>query len=502
MENQARGIYTPHSAIKIDNNSGFETLAHINGWSGNGTQGNPYLISSYEINSNKSAVGGYMGNTTVYFILENCYIHNVTIGVYITNAEYGVVKNNIVLNTTKSGITVDGNFNIVKYNHISYMGQDGITVGGYNNIFAYNTISHAYWDGINIGVPSRNSTIIGNNISNCHYGEGIDIHNSYYNNITGNSIYNNSIYLYGPLNTFTTQNITSNNTVNGKPVYYYKNANMHNFTAPANAGELILGNVSWLTIKNITLSQLLLNIEIGYSSNITVINNTITNGRYAVHLSHSSLINITGNNITNNEYGIYIYTTQNSFISKNTLSSNYNGIYMASPYYATISTKNNTIFENNISYNQEGIAIWNSNENSIIKNTFVQNSNYAIYISSGSKNMLYENEFMLNHHYGDTQAYDGGSENCWNSSAGVGNYWVDWANNNNTNDQNHDGIVDWPYKIDGGNAMDYYPLKNYSMNNVLSHPLNLTARAGMGYVNISWKAPLYGTSTVLEYKFT
>ncbi len=61
------------------------------------------------------------------------------------------------------------------------------------------------------------------------------------------------------------------------------------------------------------------------------------------------------------------------------------------------------------------------------------------------------------------QAYDNGTDNHWNSTSGVGNYWHDWANNNDTNDQNGDGIVDWPYPIAGSaGAKDYYPLKTPS----------------------------------------
>ncbi|NPA74629.1 MAG: right-handed parallel beta-helix repeat-containing protein, partial [Euryarchaeota archaeon] len=60
------------------------------------------------------------------------------------------------------------------------------------------------------------------------------------------------------------------------------------------------------------------------------------------------------------------------------------------------------------------------------------------------------------------QAYDSATGNQWNTTTGYGNYWYDWANNNNSNDVNpHNGIVDWPYKLDGGtNAEDYHPLAN------------------------------------------
>ena len=74
--------------------------------------------------------------------------------------------------------------------------------------------------------------------------------------------------------------------------------------------------------------------------------------------------------------------------------------------------------------------------------------------------------FYFNHGSNDSyntshvQAYDAGT-NYWNNDT-MGNYWYDWAKNNDTNDQNGDGIVDWPYKIDGGSNQDEYPLADTS----------------------------------------
>jgi hypothetical protein len=83
----------------------------------------------------------------------------------------------------------------------------------------------------------------------------------------------------------------------------------------------------------------------------------------------------------------------------------------------------------------------------------------------------------------------------------VGNYWYDWANNNDTNDQNHDGIVDWPYMIDGGLAKDNFPLKNATSVIAPLPPRNLQAEEGNGYVNLTWEEPLdNGTSDMTEYR--
>ena len=101
-----------------------------------------------------------------------------------------------------------------------------------------------------------------------------------------------------------------------------------------------------------------------------------------------------------------------------------------------------------------------------MQNLFVNNTNYGLFLSVGSYNLIYNNSFYYNHGSNKTynascvQATDYGLNNSWNSTTGYGNYWLDWAENNDTNDQNDDGIVDWPYKIDGGaKAQDEKPLK-------------------------------------------
>ncbi len=96
--------------------------------------------------------------------------------------------------------------------------------------------------------------------------------------------------------------------------------------------------------------------------------------------------------------------------------------------------------------------------------------------------MIWGNSFYYNYGSGDTfnyshvQAFDKGNNNHWYSSLRIGNYWHDWANNNNTNDRNHDGIVDWPYPIWGSEeAKDYYPL---------TEPIEISQTSGWNYVAI------------------
>jgi parallel beta-helix repeat protein len=163
---------------------------------------------------------------------------------------------------------------------------------------------------------------------------------------------------------------------------------------------------------------------------------------------------------------IYAIDCHNISISDQSLLNASVGIYLGLSQEVTI---NHSSVKGNI----YGIYVFSSDNNTVVNSLLSNNSEYGIYINSGSYNRIYNNSFYYNHGSGDTydsdkiQAYDDDSNNYWNSLSGYGNYWCDWANNNGTNDNNGDGIVDWPYLIDGSaGAEDYYPLKTPSSDAV------------------------------------
>ncbi|MCK5152039.1 MAG: right-handed parallel beta-helix repeat-containing protein, partial [Candidatus Thorarchaeota archaeon] len=59
---------TPHDEIVITHNDNFTTQ----GWQGNGTVDDPFLISGLEITSDTECVN--ISNTDMYFVIENCYL--------------------------------------------------------------------------------------------------------------------------------------------------------------------------------------------------------------------------------------------------------------------------------------------------------------------------------------------------------------------------------------------------------------------------------------------
>ena len=241
----------------------------------------------------------------------------------------------------------------------------------------------------------------------------------------------NSFVIEGNLEDWNTHTIDTSNTVNGKPVYYWKNQT--NNIIPAGAGQVILANCSNVIIDNQNVSDGTIGISLGFSSECTITNNTITsNNEYGISLYSSNNNNITRNNVSNNDYGIYIdWHSDHNNITNNKASNNWLGISL-------FSSSNNNITRNNVSNNDYGIFLYSSSSNTISHNGFINNID---------------------------QAYDYDINQWDNGYPSGGNYWSDfsWFDNCSgihQNEPNPDGIWDAPYNISGGDNQDRYPLTN------------------------------------------
>ena len=102
-----------HSPIRIDNDSDFADTAASDGWKGNGSADNPYIIENYDINGTDAGYCIYIGNTTAHFVIRNCSVHDASgnswtyywnSGIVLYEANNGVINNNTAFSNSGSGI--------------------------------------------------------------------------------------------------------------------------------------------------------------------------------------------------------------------------------------------------------------------------------------------------------------------------------------------------------------------------------------------------------------
>ncbi len=362
-----------------------------------------------------------------------------------------------------------------------------------NHIFN-NNVSYSDYG---IRILSSNQNIINNNtiLSNNWYGISLD--SSKWNNITDNKMMEDGIDIWGNPDHWDTNSINMSNTVNGKPVYFWKNRT--GGIIPLGAGQVILFNCTNITVENQELVNVTMGISIVNSMRINVTHNKLTNNKYGIRLEQSIENVIMNNNITSSSqqgigifssndnklinniailsrYGMFLSNSNRNYVNKNNASDNWVGIAVVGSGENTII--HNNIFNNtargiyltstgnNITYNlvvrnYDGFYLGpSSSKNNIIGNNITSNTHYGVHISSSSQNNIYHNNIIDN----IQPAYDSTNMgNQWDNGYPLGgNFWSIYSGVDNYKGPyqdipGSDGIGDTNYSIDS-DSVDHYPL--------------------------------------------
>ncbi len=306
--------YISHDPIRINSNFEFGSIAGSEGWVGDGSPGNPYIIEGYDINGSGYGYCIYIGNTTEHFVLRDSYLHEASgvtsypyffdTGIIMYSVQNGTITNNTAISNNKNGMLIHmGLSNTIINNTISSNKDDGIYFSGaYSNTIANNTIYSNNEDGT-ILLDTNSNTIVNNTIFSNNR-NGIFVMNSNSNTFNNNEMVDNGLFVFGYLlKNWNTHFIDTTNTVNGKPVRYWKNQT--GGTVPLGAGQVILANCTNVIVENQNVSDGSVGIELGFSSNNTIANNTASsNNDCGIYLRRSWNNTIVNNIATNNYFGI------------------------------------------------------------------------------------------------------------------------------------------------------------------------------------------------------
>jgi len=279
--------------------------------------------------------------------------------------------------------------------------QAGIKIYS-SNVVVNNTILHTNRIGIEIYSGAYNATVTNNELINDGIGLGNYFKSSEYPNITQKDFLHNIV----------------NNTVNGRPMYYYTNKD--DFAIPYDAGQIILVNCTNFTIRDLYMSNndfsvivaycynsLIENITITdtdgevllyHCENITIQNNTITNTFKAVCLESKSKNNIVRyNDLSGNGVGmsVFIDANNNSIYCNKACNNLVSGVEIVSYHGGT--QRYNIISENQISNNKIGIFLKENSVNNIIQNNSISKNRFGIVLQDSSNhNIIKYNNFKSN----------------------------------------------------------------------------------------------------------
>lgn len=357
--------FTLRTPIRINGNSGFTVSNGV--IAGNGSQTNPYIIEGWEINGSGYGFGIYIGNTTDYFIIRNCYLHHASgnpgeftknSGIFLYNAINGKIENATI---SSNGIGIYAVF------------SSGCTI-------ISNAVSQCTETGLQIYL-SDTISITNNNIANSPYGILLD--STIECTLAYNTFNNNGVIIKGEsLDYWNSHTISTTNTVNGKTLYYYKNTNT--VTVPS-AGQIILANCTGFLIKNQIISSTSTALLAGFTTNTKIENCNFSNN-YLCGIEFYACNGNTINTTTASQNGILGFSFTNSnWNMLNTVTAEANsetGIFLTN-------SNNNTLVGVKATSNlKDGINLIQSQNNYILNTQASQNGNDGIICAYSHKNTI------------------------------------------------------------------------------------------------------------------
>lgn len=325
------------------------------------------------------------------FTLLNYYDNYDSYGVDAFDSKYLKFKNNIVIGCDY-GLQLSYFSNCtIENNEI----RDG-TVG----IDAYNIFTSTF----------ANNSFIDNKC-------GIELNYAQNNILSNNTFINNGMSLvdYSYPNTFI------ENKVNGKTLFYFENES-DIVIDNESIGQLFLIGCKNIIIKNIEVSNATLGIEIIRSDNCLVTNTKLySNYDAGIALLEQCQNNtISYNDINYNYYGIlcesYYFPFKNNTFIGNTIRFNKNGI--------ALDGSKNTIRDNIIENNDEGVELWSGLRNVITNNIIANSTTIGLFLYDNSWCLIKSNNFINNQKHAYFKKYsmlrNYFLKNYWSNSTGFG----------------------------------------------------------------------------------
>ncbi|MEF8873098.1 MAG: NosD domain-containing protein [Candidatus Thermoplasmatota archaeon] len=322
-----------------------------------------YLVSSSgntisKNNASNNAATGINLSESYDNTLEDNIVGWNEIGIQIWQSINNEIVENIVKGNEARGISLDTQLlsfpgainNQVIGNEISGDGSGlnldidyGIYIGAFSNenLIRSNDIS-GYFFGIYVGLPlnqidlptpspsglfpisPQDNTITDNVIQS---GQNLLNFNPYSiglfftenNLIDNNTMQNGGIMILGLiLSHWNTHTITEENTVNDRPVRYWKDR--EGGVVPEGSGQVLLGNCSDVVIEEHELTEASVGIQLGFSDENIIRNNTLAGGVQAMGVQSSSNNLIYRNEYEENFVGlVMLLSTENEIYHNNFL---------------------------------------------------------------------------------------------------------------------------------------------------------------------------------------
>jgi parallel beta-helix repeat protein len=281
-----------HTPIAINGDADFVSTAQKEGWQGDGTIGNPFIIENWHIDVTGLSVDSIeIRNTNVYFTIRYCLFIGEKVyfrfGVDLVNVDNGTLSNNTFI-ALHRGIQLEtSNYNLI-INNTCFNSTYGIRLVNSNewNDIVNNTCNEC-WRSIELWTGSDNNNVRGNFVTN---GESAGI------NIEGCSY-------------ITVENNTVDNCLSGINSYNSAEVEIINNTCSGSSTGINIGWCERFTVLDNTFFLNSRGISISESNWSHFINNSITDQlQMGISIDSNCHNNVFTNNTSiRNQYGIRVW---------------------------------------------------------------------------------------------------------------------------------------------------------------------------------------------------
>jgi parallel beta-helix repeat protein len=299
-------------------NNGVAIILMQSNWNvlaNNDASGDPIGIVYFSENNtvanntvSSTAEGIILGEASNNTVMDNILFDN-WIGIWVQSSVNNKIINNTATLNSQAGIQLASSYRSTVANNTASDNSIGIELwGASGNLIENNNISSSTWEAFLVrgsdGNRIRNNSVFDND-------RGLHLLGSINHSVAGNTFIGDGISVGGnSIEHWNTHSIETSNTLNGKPVYYWKNATEG--TVTSGAGQVILANCSGVSVDNQTMSNSYRSVQLGFSSYNSITNSNVSNNRGGIYLSSSENNTIANNTFFSNGYGVSLYSGNNS----------------------------------------------------------------------------------------------------------------------------------------------------------------------------------------------
>jgi parallel beta-helix repeat protein len=360
--------YTEHSPIFIEGNSDFETQ----GWPGNGSASNPYLIAGLNITTNVTCIE--IRYTSVHFTIRDCYFSSSTYG-YCINLQ--IVTSALISNCTfegRSGLYMYSANNVVFLDNI--MNSTCYPIRAHQS-YGFQVINCTVPEGYRGCFPYRlsldrcnNAVIEGNEFRDIYISPGGSIGLT----VTSNNFTEGGVLLDG-FSPFMFYDV-SGNLVDGKPLLFLE-GNESLVIEADDYGQVILIECTDVLLQNGNKSDTC-PVQLYKCTGCSVVNITGWRGYSTIYdygSNYTTIRDCEFNGIIGP--GIFMTRCGYSLIENCT---SYPGEIGFHDSWSVVQSCSNTTMTRCTIYNRQSEALYFTGESMVLSNCTIQGARYGVHV--------------------------------------------------------------------------------------------------------------------------